>query len=32
MKHWNELPRKAVEAPSVETFKAGLDRVLSNLV
>jgi len=22
MKHWNRLPREAVEAPSLETFKA----------
>jgi len=29
---WNRLPREAVEAPSLETFKARLDRALSNLV
>ncbi|KFR12765.1 hypothetical protein N306_11703, partial [Opisthocomus hoazin] len=32
VKHWNRLPREAVEAPSLETFKARLDRALSNLV
>jgi len=31
VKHWR-LPREAVEAPSLETFKARLDRALSNLV
>ncbi|KFR13845.1 hypothetical protein N306_00384, partial [Opisthocomus hoazin] len=28
----NRLPREAVEAPSLETFKARLDGALSNLV
>jgi len=32
VKHWNRLPREAVEAPSLETFKARLDGALSNLV
>ncbi|KFR17206.1 hypothetical protein N306_06195, partial [Opisthocomus hoazin] len=32
VKHWHRLPREAVEAPSLETFKARLDRALSNLV
>ena len=32
VKHWNGLPREVVEAPSLETFKARLDRGLSNLV
>jgi len=32
MKHWHRLPREVVEAPSLETFKARLDRALSNLV
>ena len=32
VKHWNELPREVVEAPSLETSKARLDRALSNLV
>jgi len=32
VKHWKKLPREAVKAPSLETFKARLDRALSNLV
>jgi len=32
VKHWNGLPREAVEAPSLQTFKARLDGALSNLV
>ena len=32
MKHWNRLPREAVEAPSLEPFKARLDGALSNLI
>ena len=32
VKHWNRLPRKAVDAPSLEIFKARLDGALSNLV
>jgi len=32
VKHWNRLPREAVEARSLETFKARLDGSLSNLV
>ncbi|KFR04133.1 hypothetical protein N306_00685, partial [Opisthocomus hoazin] len=32
VKHWNGLSRVAVEAPSLETFKARLDRALSHLV
>jgi len=32
VKHWNGLPRKVVEAPSLETFKTRLDRALSNLI
>jgi len=32
VKHWNGLPREVVEAPSQETFKARLDRALSNLI
>ena len=31
MKHWNGLPREAVEAPSLETFKVRLDGALSSL-
>jgi len=29
--HWNKLPRKATDAPSLETFKARLDGALSNI-
>jgi len=29
VKHWNWWPREVVEAPSLETVKARLDRVLS---
>ncbi|KFP22069.1 hypothetical protein Z169_14251, partial [Egretta garzetta] len=32
VKQWNRLPRKVVEAPSLETFKARLDGALSNLI
>ena len=32
VKHWNRLPREVVDAPSLETFKARLDRTLSNLI
>jgi len=32
VKHWNRLPSEVVEAPPLETFKARLDRALSNLV
>ncbi|KFM06634.1 hypothetical protein AS27_02786, partial [Aptenodytes forsteri] len=32
VRHWNRLPREAVDAPSLEVFKARLDRALSNLV
>ena len=31
IRHWNRLPREAVDAPSLEVFKARLDQVLSNL-
>ncbi|KGL98447.1 hypothetical protein N301_14292, partial [Charadrius vociferus] len=30
--HWNRLPREAVDALSLEVFKARLDMALSNLV
>ena len=30
--HWNRLPKEAVDAPSLEAFKARLDVVLSSLV
>ncbi|KFU96507.1 hypothetical protein M959_00886, partial [Chaetura pelagica] len=29
---WNRLPREAVEAPSLEVFKARLDEALCSLV
>jgi len=32
VKHWNGLPREAVDAPCLELFKARLDGALSNLV
>ncbi|KFP46699.1 hypothetical protein N323_11201, partial [Cathartes aura] len=32
VKHWNRLLREVVDAPSLETFKARLDRALSNLI
>ncbi|KFW02239.1 hypothetical protein N326_06951, partial [Eurypyga helias] len=32
VRHWNRLPREAVDAPSLAVFKARLDEALSNLV
>ncbi|KFQ05406.1 hypothetical protein N329_00863, partial [Haliaeetus albicilla] len=32
VRHWNRLPREAVDAPSLEVIKARLDGTLSNLV
>ena len=32
VRHWNRLPREAVDAPSLAVFKARLDGALSNLV
>ncbi|KFR01579.1 hypothetical protein N306_12701, partial [Opisthocomus hoazin] len=32
VRHWNRLPREAVDSPSLEVFKARLDEALSNLV
>ncbi|PKU47383.1 hypothetical protein llap_2285 [Limosa lapponica baueri] len=32
VRHWNRLPREAVEVPSLEVFKARLDGALSNVV
>ncbi|GAB0180442.1 triadin [Grus japonensis] len=32
VRHWNSLPREAVDAPSLEVFKARLDGALGNLV
>jgi len=30
--HWNRLPKEAVDAPSLEAFKARLDVALSSLI
>ncbi|KGL91116.1 hypothetical protein N301_06517, partial [Charadrius vociferus] len=32
VRHWNRLPREAVEAASLKVFKARLDGALINLV
>jgi len=32
VRHWNRLPRDVVDAPSLETFKAGLGQALGNLI
>ncbi|KFW79425.1 hypothetical protein N305_09839, partial [Manacus vitellinus] len=32
VRHWHRLPREAVDAPSLEVFKARLDEALRNLV
>ncbi|GAB0203446.1 hypothetical protein GRJ2_002810200 [Grus japonensis] len=32
VRHWNRLAREAVDAPSLEVFKARLDGALGNLV
>jgi len=32
MEHWHRSPREAVDAPSLEVFKARLDGYLSDLV
>ncbi|KFV96564.1 hypothetical protein N326_03255, partial [Eurypyga helias] len=32
VRHWNRLPKEAVDAPSLKVFKARLDVALSNLV
>ncbi|KGL89249.1 hypothetical protein N301_00265, partial [Charadrius vociferus] len=32
VRHWPRLPREAVDAPSLEVFKARLGGALSNLV
>ncbi|KFQ94216.1 hypothetical protein Y956_04551, partial [Nipponia nippon] len=32
LRHWNRLPREAVDVPSLEIFKARLNGALSNLV
>ena len=30
--HWNRLPKEAVDAPSLEAFKARLDVALGSLI
>ena len=30
--HWNRLPKEAVDAPSLDAFKASLDVVVGSLV
>ncbi|GAB0205205.1 hypothetical protein GRJ2_002986100 [Grus japonensis] len=32
VRHWNRLPREAVDAPSLEVFKTRLDEALGNVV
>jgi len=32
VKHWHRLLREVVDGPSLETFKAGLDGTLRNLI
>ena len=32
LRHWNRLPREAVDAPSLEVLKARLGGALSNLI
>ena len=32
VRHWNRLPKEAVDAPSLEVYKVRLDGPLSNLV
>ena len=32
VRHWNRLPREAVDAPSLEAFKVMLDGALSTLI
>ncbi|KFO93888.1 hypothetical protein N320_00310, partial [Buceros rhinoceros silvestris] len=32
VRHWNRLPREAVDVPSLKVFKGRLDGALSNLI
>lgn len=32
VRHWNRIPREAVDAPSLAVFKARLKKALSNLI
>ncbi|KFQ04536.1 hypothetical protein N329_11744, partial [Haliaeetus albicilla] len=32
VRHWDRLPREAVDAPSLKVFKAKLDGALSKLI
>jgi len=32
VKYWRRLPTEVADAPSLEVFKARLDRALSNLI
>jgi len=32
VRHWNRLPREAIDAPSLETFQVRLDGAVTNLV
>ena len=32
VRHWNRLPSVVVDAPSLETFKARLDKALGSLI
>ncbi|KFU93307.1 hypothetical protein M959_09004, partial [Chaetura pelagica] len=32
VRHWNKLPREAVDAPSLKEFRVRLDGVLRNLI
>ncbi|KFW73008.1 hypothetical protein AS28_03172, partial [Pygoscelis adeliae] len=32
VKHWNRLPREAVESPSLEVFKRRVDAALGDMV